>query len=218
MHPNFGGAINRNVARSERDGGFRLDHLPVDTVLEVRTANHVYTLVHKGSGRAMISGHPELCPEPVEVEIHGSTWGGSMIKTKFVGRGMHLEYGHPVHRTILTTPIVEIGPVVLPALKSERQWAVALVNRVMEQLREEFVRRGLTERFDRLKRHLTDVDRGIACGGLAAELGMTEVEAGSELDAMRLRFREILRREVATVAHEDGISGEIRRLISVVRS
>jgi hypothetical protein len=31
-----------------------------------------------------------------------------MLKMRFIGRGMHLEFGHPIYRVILTSPIVEI--------------------------------------------------------------------------------------------------------------
>jgi hypothetical protein len=31
-----------------------------------------------------------------------------MIMAKYLGRGMHLEFRHPVHQVILTSPIVEI--------------------------------------------------------------------------------------------------------------
>jgi hypothetical protein len=31
-----------------------------------------------------------------------------MIKTKYVGRGMHLEFEHPVYRTIITSRILDI--------------------------------------------------------------------------------------------------------------
>jgi hypothetical protein len=46
----------------------------------------------------------------VEVHIQGSTWGGSMLKERFVGRGMHLEFVHPVHRTITTSRVLDIRP------------------------------------------------------------------------------------------------------------
>ncbi len=107
-HPNFGDAINRNVVQSEIEGGVHLNDVPPDTVLWVHTRNHIYTIVHQGWGRALISGHPVFCPEPVEVQIHGSTWGGAMIMTKYLGRGMHLEFQHPVHQVIITSPIVDI--------------------------------------------------------------------------------------------------------------
>jgi len=61
-----------------------------------------------GDGTVFISGHPEFCPDPSEVWINGSTWGGSMLKMNYVGHGMHLEFVHPVYRTILTSRIVDI--------------------------------------------------------------------------------------------------------------
>ena len=57
----------------------------------------------------MLSGHPEFCPEPVQVAISGSTWGGAMLKQRYIGRGMHLEFCHPDYRTpIITSRIQEI--------------------------------------------------------------------------------------------------------------
>jgi hypothetical protein len=45
----------------------------------------------------------------VQVAIAGSTWGGSMLKLQYVGRGMHLEFRHPQYaQPIVTSPIQEI--------------------------------------------------------------------------------------------------------------
>jgi hypothetical protein len=67
--------------------------------------------VRCADGEELISGHPEFCPRPVRVRVQGSTWGGSMLKLRFVGRGMHLEFRHPEYPTpIITSPIVEIRP------------------------------------------------------------------------------------------------------------
>jgi hypothetical protein len=77
-------------------------------VLEVETQHHAYTIVIRGRGRDLISGHPKYCPNPVPVRIEGSTWGGSMLKVRFIGRGMQLEFRHPVFRTIITSRIVNI--------------------------------------------------------------------------------------------------------------
>lgn len=107
-HPNFSDEVNRNIIQSEIEGGVHLRDLPPSSVLSIQTRNRVYTLVVLSDDSVLISGHPEFCPEPAEVRINGSTWGGSMIKTKFVGRGMHLEFEHPVHRTIITSRIVDI--------------------------------------------------------------------------------------------------------------
>jgi hypothetical protein len=62
-----------------------------------------------GDSAALISGHPHYCPQPVLVAIAGSTWGGSMLKRRYVGRGMRLEFCHPEYRTpIVTSSIQEI--------------------------------------------------------------------------------------------------------------
>lgn len=107
-HPNFSDAVNRGIIQSEIEGGVHLRDLPPQSVLSVQTMNRVYRIVVLGEGTALISGHPDFCPAPAEVRINGSTWGGSMLKTRFVGRGMHLEFEHPVHRTIVTSRILEI--------------------------------------------------------------------------------------------------------------
>ncbi len=118
-HPNLSDQINRSICQSEIEGGVWLDHLPVGTLLEIETRNRFYTLEYRGDGQALISGHPKFCPEPVLVDIHGSTWGRSMIKIRFVGRGMHLEFSHPDYRMILTSPIVEIRELPRAALRDE---------------------------------------------------------------------------------------------------
>jgi hypothetical protein len=59
-------------------------------------------------GKVLISGQPEFCPDPVEVQIHGSTWGGAMIMNHYLGRGMHLEFWHPVHHIVITSRTVDI--------------------------------------------------------------------------------------------------------------
>jgi len=107
-HPNFSDEVNRNIVQSEIEGGVYLDELSEGAVLEVETQHHGYTIVIRGRGRDLISGHPKYCPHPVPVRIEGSTWGGSMLKLRFIGRGMRLEFRHPVYRTILTSRIVDI--------------------------------------------------------------------------------------------------------------
>src|SRR6202167_2669733 len=107
-NPHLSDSVNRNIIRSEIEGGVYLRDLPPGSVLSIRTRNRVYEMVVLGDGAALISGHPEFCPEPTEVQIQGSTWGGSMLKAQFVGRGMHLEYTHPSLRRTITSRIVDI--------------------------------------------------------------------------------------------------------------
>ena len=107
-HPNLSDEINRNIIQSEIEGGVCLDALTQGAVLKVETQNHRYTLVILGEGKALISGHPVFCPAPVPVNIEGSTWGGSMLKMRFIGRGMHLEFQHPTYRRVTTSRIRDI--------------------------------------------------------------------------------------------------------------
>ena len=107
-HPNFCEEINRNICRSEVEGGVWLNNLPTGAVLEMETKNRLYRLENRGDGRMLISGHPQHCPEPLLVKVNGSTWGKSMLKLRFIGRGMHLEYRHPTRGLIRTSRIREI--------------------------------------------------------------------------------------------------------------
>jgi len=111
-HPRLGDQVNRNIIRSEIEGGVYLRNLPVEGKLEIRTENRLYTLINRGRNEVLLCGHPRFCPDPVAVMIHGSTWGGSMLKTGFLGRGMRLEFQHPDYeKPILTSRIVELRQV-----------------------------------------------------------------------------------------------------------
>ena len=100
--------VNRRIIQSEIEGGVHLRDVAPGTVLEITTRNRSYTIRYEGDGEAFISGHPVFCPRPTLVRIHGSTWGGSMLKERFIGRGMHLEFGHPADGPIITSLIEEI--------------------------------------------------------------------------------------------------------------
>ena len=83
--------ILSNIEKSEIDGGVFIDKMEDGDYL-VQTENTMYTLTKVGE-KFTIMGHAKYCPAPREIKIHGSTWGGSMLKMKFIGRGMRLE-GH----------------------------------------------------------------------------------------------------------------------------
>ena len=101
-------SVNRRIVQSEIEGGVHLRDVIPGTVLEVFTQNRAYIIQYQGCGQALISGHPVFCPEPLLVNIHGSTWGGSMLKERFIGRGMCLEFAPPTNQAITTSMIVEV--------------------------------------------------------------------------------------------------------------
>ena len=106
--PNFDSAINRAILESEMEGGMALDDLPVGALIEVETKNHLYEVENRGDGKVLIAGHPEYCPRPVLVDLHGSTWGNQMIKMRYIGRGMKMEFRHPTFGVIRTARVQEI--------------------------------------------------------------------------------------------------------------
>lgn len=108
-HPNLSDDVNHKIIQSEIEGGVFLKDLPPSTVLEIETMHHCYRAVMLGGSEALLSGHPEFCPVPIQVAIAGSSWGGSMLKLQFVGRGMHLEFRHPNYpMPIITSQIRDI--------------------------------------------------------------------------------------------------------------
>jgi hypothetical protein len=121
-HPNLSDEVNGNIIQSEIEGGVLLNTLPPSTVLQIETQNHRYTAVLLGGSEVLISGHPEFCPEPVLVAISGSTWGGTMLKQRYIGRGMHLEFCHPdYHTPIVTSCIQDIWEETVPLDTSAAQ-------------------------------------------------------------------------------------------------
>jgi hypothetical protein len=110
-HENLNRTVNRNIVRSEVEGGVYLRDLAPGSAIEIKTRNRLYMIVMQAEGEVLISGHPDFCPDPVRVKVDGSNWGGSMLKQGFIGRGMRLEFRHPVFQTVTTSPIFEIRQV-----------------------------------------------------------------------------------------------------------
>ena len=107
-HPGLSDEINHNIIQSEIEGGVFLDHLPLGTELDLETENRHYRILNRGQGYVSISGHPKFCPKPLKARVHGSTWGGSMLKLRFIGRGMRLEFAPVNGKVITTSRIVDI--------------------------------------------------------------------------------------------------------------
>ena len=108
-HANLGDKINQNIMDSEIEGGVWLEKTLIGEKLRMVTKNRTYTIWKKADGY-YIKGHPKFCPDFVRVKMHGSTWGSSMLKMKFVGNGMFLEFEHPEFGVVVTSQIKEVVP------------------------------------------------------------------------------------------------------------
>jgi hypothetical protein len=90
------------------NNGIELDELSVGAVLDVETANSQYRIENRGQGEVLISGNPDICPNPVKVNFHGSSLGREMLKAGFIGREMSMEFLHPQRGIVRTSRVREI--------------------------------------------------------------------------------------------------------------
>lgn len=95
-----------------------------------------------------------------------------------------------------------------------RQWAVTILNRVVDRLQNEYRRRGQLPLFESLHGTLTgEVTAGYAT--LAGPLNTTEGALQVAAHRLRKRYREMLREEVAqTVSNPALIDEELRELLN----
>jgi DNA-directed RNA polymerase specialized sigma24 family protein len=101
----------------------------------------------------------------------------------------------------------------------ERQWALALLARVEEQLQTEAARTGKDTQFARLKSCLTPGDGDAGYRALAVDLNTTEGAIKVAVHRWRRRFRELLREEIShTVADPNDVGDELRDLMAAIRT
>jgi hypothetical protein len=106
--PYLSDEINHNIIQSEIEGGVYLRDLQCGSLLTIETQDWTCTMIYCEDREALVCGHPLFCPDLVKVHVSGSTWGGSMIKEAFIGRGMHLEFLHPRYGRIITSLILDV--------------------------------------------------------------------------------------------------------------
>ncbi len=104
-----------------------------------------------------------------------------------------------------------------PDASFDRRWAVTVLERAITRLRAEQEAAGKAAGFDRLRALLLGDKSEEGQAALAESLGLTPGALRLALHRLRLRFREIIRAEVAhTVANPSDIDGEIRHLAAIL--
>jgi RNA polymerase sigma-70 factor (ECF subfamily) len=98
----------------------------------------------------------------------------------------------------------------------ERQWALSVLDRVAERLRNEFVQHGRPEHFERLKVFLLGRSDG-PYATLAREMNTSEGALKVAIHRLRKRYKELFRQEIAdTVADPGDVESELRYLAAAL--
>jgi DNA-directed RNA polymerase specialized sigma24 family protein len=101
----------------------------------------------------------------------------------------------------------------------ERRWALALLDHVFAELRNEYGKAGKAALFDWLKQLLPDEPAAPSQAEIAAKVSMTENAVNQAFYRFRKRYLFLLRQEIAhTVAEPKDVEDELRHLISVLRA
>ena len=99
----------------------------------------------------------------------------------------------------------------------ERRWALTVLERALERLRDAHVAADRTELFEELKGSLTGDTHAARYADIGERLGLSEGAVKAAAHRLRRNYRDLLRREIAdTVASPDQIDDELRHLVSIL--
>ena len=98
----------------------------------------------------------------------------------------------------------------------ERRWALALLDRVLDRLRDEFVVQGRLDHFNVLKAYLLG-QGDVPYAALAQQLGTSEGALKAGIHRLRKRYRDLLRAEIRETVKDDAqVDGELRYLAAAL--
>ena len=168
--------------------------------------HHYFDLADPERGRfrsfLLSSFKAYLCDE--SDRSHAQKRGGGLAPLPFeISNGEELYSSEPCHDET-------------PERIFERRWARTLLDRVIARLRDEFVRHGRLEHFNKIKFCLTG-ESGVPYADLARQLETTESALKAGIHRLRKRYRDLLRAEIADiVADPADIDSELRYLITAL--
>jgi len=114
-HPNLSDEINARLNDPQRNEDLDLSKIMPGVTLRFQTHNTRYVITRRTDGLWDVSGNHRYFPTPTVCRIHGSTWGGSMLKLNYIGLGMHVEIipneGEHRGKIIITSEVTRIGDV-----------------------------------------------------------------------------------------------------------
>jgi RNA polymerase sigma factor (sigma-70 family) len=99
----------------------------------------------------------------------------------------------------------------------EYRWAVTLLERVFERLRQEYEKDGKAVLFDALQGCLAQARAAVPYADVGARLGLSEGALRVTVHRLRQRYRDLLRAEIAdTVSGPEEVEEELRHLFRVL--
>ena len=101
-----------------------------------------------------------------------------------------------------------------PERHFERQWAMTLLDQVLDALREEYHRDGKGDLFEELKVVLTGQPEAYA--EMAARLRRSEGAIKTAVHRLRHRYREVIRARIAETVGAGDVDDELRHLLTVL--
>ena len=111
---------------------------------------------------------------------------------------------------------LEPADAVTPETLFERRWALTVLERALERVREEYVVSEKADLFEELREFLSN-QKSVPHAAIAAKYGISVGAVGVTIHRLRKRYAEVLREEIShTVSIPEEIEDEIRHLIAVV--
>ena len=112
---------------------------------------------------------------------------------------------------------VEPAHALTPEAIYERRWALGLLDRAVDDLRERYAGRGKAELFDALKGYLGHDPGAVPYRELSQRLDQREAALRTALSRLRARWRERLRELVGeTVQEGHTVDDELRHLLTAL--
>jgi RNA polymerase sigma factor (sigma-70 family) len=104
-----------------------------------------------------------------------------------------------------------------PEMLFEKSWALTVLERTMDRLEADMVKKNKQKLFEHLKVYLTTDKDAIPYQDMATELAMTEGSIGVAVHRLRRQYRKLIRDEIAqTVGDEDQIDEEMGCLFAAL--
>ncbi len=112
---------------------------------------------------------------------------------------------------------IEPAHALTPEAIYERRWALALLERAVDDVRQRYAGRGQTELFDALKGYLGADPGGVPYQKLSQQLGQSKPTLRTALSRLRARWRRRLRELVAeTVQEGHAVDDELAYLVKTL--